>query len=1149
MARVLTSVAAAVASLAVVVSAMTGPVLAEEVSAPDSTVAPYVVGGSDIPISDAPWQIVLRRNGFFGCGGVILDSRTVLTAAHCVQDFSEGGVVDPSIVSIGYGSADRTSTTNVDTESIVVHPGYSFSGGAEYDAAVIKLAEPIVLSAGVAEPVTLPTNAPDGWPADDDSASISGWGWTVDDSPASVATLLQGAEVRIDADCGNTGIEDPALQLCAGLPEGGVDTCSGDSGGPLIVDDSLAGLTSFGTGCALPNYPGGYTRVTAVVDWIENQMLPDEVLGFVGSLSLDEPAGIAALPAGGVLASNGGGSDPGEVAQFAAGATSGSGSTITTGAGTAFPDGIAITSSGQAFVRVAESGPTTPRAAIVARIPAGTTAADDTVQLAGDVRATPLRESIAVSGDDTVAVLSKEDDLVFLLRADDLSLVKTLTVSDPHSVAADSLGRFYVTSGTSDDVTVISATDGAVLGALNVGVSTGSIAVGSDDTVYLGEYGESAAVYAFAPGSTTGTADDSVVLEGWAHGLAVAPDGSVYGHDGVNGRIFQLNPDSLDVMGEATLPACQTAFSVTGMAVAMDGLIYIDCSTPSSIPIAGTVGVSIDDTQILDSSTTLDVTITGLSSGVVADDTTVTAINVGGTRITAVSTLGGNRYRVTVPSGSGFQPVSVELDGGNTVNAGTVERVTAAAGLAPSVTAPIPTANGAEFQITNFNAAWTWTQSVTDGGVVTSGAADGSNRVSIVSGLAASTTATVSIDTTRRLYVDDSLEFTITTPAVGTLPTAPSVSGPSAGNAQVSVPWTVDDTGGSELAYVQWALDDTYAWLDDSVAVSGTSGTVTITGLTNGTTYQVHVRAINGNGAGEWSTPVSLTPVAPTPPAPIPPAPTPTPTPAPEPTPQPVPGPVPPGQGQALVDGEPVTVSVTPDAESGEVRLSVGDASFGFGSRDDSGAEVPLGDDSNLQLRPGGGLRLSLSGLAPDSTGLVLLAPDPLEGAAVALPGFLRQWVAVAADDSAVTLGEVTVGDDGRLDDSVTIPAEVTLGSSMLQLAVVDTEDRQLSVFLGVQVAEAPPEASIVITGTRGEVRGRPGILVQGVTTGLVGTTVLPRFRFPGQLGYSDGLARRTVAEDGTFMWQRRTGKKIYVLFITEDRSVQSKRIIIRPPR
>jgi hypothetical protein len=141
------------------------------------------------------------------------------------------------------------------------------------------------------------------------------------------------------------------------------------------------------------------------------------------------------------------------------------------------------------------------------------------------------------------------------------------------------------------------------------------------------------------------------------------------------------------------------------------------------------------------------------------------------------------------------------------------------------------------------------------------------------------------------------------------------------------------------------------------------------------------------------------------------------------------------------------------------------------------------------------------------------------------------------------------VGDDGRLDDSVTIPAEVTLGSSMLQLAVVDTEDRQLSVFLGVQVAEAPPEASIVITGTRGEVRGRPGILVQGVTTGLVGTTVLPRFRFPGQLGYSDGLARRTVAEDGTFMWQRRTGKKIYVLFITEDRSVQSKRIIIRPPR
>lgn len=54
---------------------------------------------------------------------------------------------------------------------------------------------------------------------------------------------------------------------------------------------------------------------------------------------------------------------------------------------------------------------------------------------------------------------------------------------------------------------------------------------------------------------------------------------------------------------------------------------------------------------------------------------------------------------------------------------------------------------------------------------------------------------------------------------------------------------------------------------------------------------------------------------------------------------------------------------------------------------------------------------------------------------------------------------------------------------------------------------------------------------------------------FPGPGGYADGLARRTVAEDGTFTWQRRTGKKIYVLFITEDRSVQSDRIIIRPPR
>ncbi|GAA1223078.1 serine protease [Prauserella halophila] len=250
-----------VATLAVALGSLT-------VAGADETtgVTPNIVGGSPADIADVPYAVALTdAAGFQFCGGSLVAEDKVLTAAHCVEG------QDPSDVVAVTGRTDLTTSEGSETPvtDIWLHPDYTgVTTGA--DIAVLTLSSPVT----DAEPVELAsaTDGPGYSPGAD--ATVAGWGTTSEGGP-SPDTLLQGSvPVTSDEDCAAAyGSEyDPEGMVCAGLPEGGVDACQGDSGGPLAVDGVLAGVVSWGQGCARPDFPGVYARVGTYAEDIAEQL-------------------------------------------------------------------------------------------------------------------------------------------------------------------------------------------------------------------------------------------------------------------------------------------------------------------------------------------------------------------------------------------------------------------------------------------------------------------------------------------------------------------------------------------------------------------------------------------------------------------------------------------------------------------------------------------------------------------------------------------------------------------------------------------------------------------------------------------------------------------------------------------------------------
>jgi secreted trypsin-like serine protease len=220
-----------------------------------------VVGGTDADPTKYPFFTLIEIAKTFSdqteaidvCGGTLISSDIVLTAAHC---FAEGKVMTISALINATSSETLTGFEYArDVTTHVTHPDFD-AETFNYDVAILLLASPVT------EVTPLLLNSDSNIPEDGEDLELLGLGLLEENG--SFPEFLQ--VVTLQAIPITTCQENYAvypdgpisvnatLQLCAAAP--GKDACAADSGGPLIKTDGLSQLlvatVSFGIGCALP---------------------------------------------------------------------------------------------------------------------------------------------------------------------------------------------------------------------------------------------------------------------------------------------------------------------------------------------------------------------------------------------------------------------------------------------------------------------------------------------------------------------------------------------------------------------------------------------------------------------------------------------------------------------------------------------------------------------------------------------------------------------------------------------------------------------------------------------------------------------------------------------------------------------------------
>jgi len=226
-----------------------------------------IVGGEVAEYGEFPHQVALLRYGGYACGGSIVTSRCVVTAASCCEGIGAANLLvragDQERSVVEQFQVDRNVSKVVSHED---HDGWA----ADSDICLLEVSSPFELNDYVST-IELPPSMyedPAGL-----VCTVLGWGATEEGGQKPNDLSKVDVPIVSDKRCNESyGVLMEEDMICAGIEFGGKGFCWGDAGGPLICDGHLSGVVSWGMGCAQPATPQIYTQVSHFRDWLDTKM-------------------------------------------------------------------------------------------------------------------------------------------------------------------------------------------------------------------------------------------------------------------------------------------------------------------------------------------------------------------------------------------------------------------------------------------------------------------------------------------------------------------------------------------------------------------------------------------------------------------------------------------------------------------------------------------------------------------------------------------------------------------------------------------------------------------------------------------------------------------------------------------------------------